>query len=374
MNTTQSAWLAGAAGLLEGWAKARQQKKAEEKEEQRFLQQLALKRLEDEEARAWKVANFQRQQEADVNRIAGMGAATYAQGPDGKWYMTEPKMNREDIEAAQQRVRGIGFPGSPVVPVTQNPDINVTGTPQAPIQGLGAAFGASEGEPDGGAGRIRLDLTPGASEAVVGRKNPRPGTGIKLQTGSGSSSGSADRQGLKIVNNAVADYEKIQTETDYTVKTLGDIISKVSGTRGGVLGAGAQKLSSWTGIGAKSRKFVQTEEVLNGLKGMAVQLLKPTFGGNISDGEREEVVKISGAADAMQPEQRVVAAKRMIEIANLAARRAYDKAMSLADNYGIDPKIKIRPKQVKQTADTPKTNATPKRKPTPEELRNKYDY
>jgi len=338
--------LSGVANFLQAYLQAKKETQKQKMDDARFNATLAAKRLEDQQAEQWKRTQFALDQEKAINQIAGMGREQFFTDPrTGQVTNQAPVMNPADIEAAQKRVRAL-LPGAQYGYTPNAPLLGLDTGPQQPVTNAatvvpsGAFPGLSTGAP---APTETLTVNPAPSTPETLRQFPRPGTGVKSTGNGGAGDGSsASPQQQRDVYKAVADYEKIQTESDYIISTLNNLQKLAPVARGGVGGAMAQKISSATGIGSDSESFKNTATLINGLKGMAVQLLKPTFGGNISDGEREEVMKISGALETMQPEERLAAMHRMTEIATLAAQRAKDVATSLSENNGVTVKWQDR--------------------------------
>lgn len=353
-STKEAIGVNALANFAKAFVDARSQRQQRAIDEDKFTRELASKRLEDEQALRYQRFQAELAAQKELRNVTQAGAMESIYDADRnltgyKQRGVDPSSvaaGQSEIEGILNRYRGvsnapIGLPG---LLTSENvvEDPYGTNTPSV-------LPGVSQGTPNAAGAPLEVNPVALPDYQTNRQTGLRPAESVKTTAAKDGSA--VNKQAIKDVNNAVADYEKIQTETDYSVETLNKIIDKIPGTRGGLAGAGMQAASSSFGIGSNTGTFVQTAEVLNALKGMAVQLLKPTFGGNISDGEREEVMKISGALTTMQPAERVVAANRMIEISELAARRAKDKAESLATNYGIEPKFKNR--SVKKTPKAP---------------------
>lgn len=89
-------------------------------------------------------------------------------------------------------------------------------------------------------------------------------------------------------------------------------------SRGGVFGAGIQRAGSMFGIGTDSEEFRNTTDVINTMQGLVSRILKSTFGGQLSDSEREYLNEVYGALPKLQPQERKIA---MQNVRNMLANK-----------------------------------------------------
>lgn len=159
--TREAMGLGALASFAQEFVKAKQAKAASKKEEERFAQELAAKRLELEKADAYKRAAFQLDQLQEANRLAGMGAQTVINDPvTGKQYFQAPKMKPEDVRAAQEQVLGISLPG--LAPATA-PVVEAYRRPQPPPELV--PMGQFPPRPGTGVGQPKIDGKSGPDKA-----------------------------------------------------------------------------------------------------------------------------------------------------------------------------------------------------------------
>lgn len=387
--------LSGVANFLQAYLQAKKDTQKQKREDERFNATLAAKRLEDQQAAEYKRYAAYNSLQDDLRRVSAdaQDRLTYdankqviSRAPP---LLTEEEKNlrsaqlQDTYQALFGQKNGIRYEDGRTGYAIQDPNLVAN---RAVFGDLGMAnrpaglFPLSPSQPAPTSATTpdatQTEPTTPQNQAYKTNTPPTPVAkeAIKGKAGDGAS---ASPQQERDVYKAVAEYEKIQTESDYVISTLSNLQKLAPVARGGMGGAVAQKFSSATGIGAETESFKNTAALINGLKGMAVQLLKPTFGGNISDGEREEVMKISGALETMQPEERQAAMSRMIEIATLAAQRAKDVAVSLSENVGVPVKWQDRTNRKPISATTSPGQTDPSQAPkklSAEELRKKYDF
>lgn len=100
-------------------------------------------------------------------------------------------------------------------------------------------------------------------------------------------------------------------------------------SRGGLLGSATQKIESKLDSDKPSEEFTNTADVINSLKGMVVSVLKSTFGGQLSDGEREYLNEVYGAVEGMSRAERKIAMDGVERTLRAAQKRASSKAAAV---------------------------------------------
>lgn len=119
-------------------------------------------------------------------------------------------------------------------------------------------------------------------------------------------------------------------------------------SRGGMVGSAKQRVSSALNIGQDKPEFTNTADTINSLRGLVAKVLKSTFGGQLSDSEREYLNGVYGAVEKYTPTERAIAItniKRMIQNKTNEARSVLKelggtpdagggKHSALLDKYG----------------------------------------
>jgi hypothetical protein len=76
---------------------------------------------------------------------------------------------------------------------------------------------------------------------------------------------------------------------------------------GGLAGQAQMKARRATGLGDESKKFKNTADVVNTMQSQVARVLKSTFGGQLSDGERQYLNEVYGALAGLSPTERDIA-------------------------------------------------------------------
>lgn len=109
-----------------------------------------------------------------------------------------------------------------------------------------------------------------------------------------------------------------------------DRISEINrGARGGMMGAGLQKVSSALNVG-QGETFQKTADVVNSLRGFVARVLKSTFGGQLSDSERAYLDSVYGAAEKFTQVEREIAIKNIRRMLESKAGEAEAKYQGLS--------------------------------------------
>jgi len=99
------------------------------------------------------------------------------------------------------------------------------------------------------------------------------------------------------------------------------VIELNKNSRGGIAGSASQRIRSGLNIG-QDEEFKNTADVINTMKGMVAKVLKSTFGGQLSDGERAYLNEVYGAVDSYSPTEREIAMNNVIRTISSKTREA----------------------------------------------------
>ena len=105
---------------------------------------------------------------------------------------------------------------------------------------------------------------------------------------------------------------------------------------GGLFGKVRQKVMSAANI--EDEKFRNTADVTNSLKNMVAKVLKSTFGGQLSDGERAYLNEVYGAAEGQSVAERRIA---MSNIKRMFENRVAEKEQKYNELGGVGGKATI---------------------------------
>ena len=112
-----------------------------------------------------------------------------------------------------------------------------------------------------------------------------------------------------------------------------DRISELNkNSRGGIIGGAIQKGSSALNIGQNAEAFKNTADVVNSLRSLVAKVLKSTFGGQLSDGERAYLDSVYGASASYTPTEREIAIKN---VKQMLTSRASEAEASLSELGGV---------------------------------------
>lgn len=156
----------------------------------------------------------------------------------------------------------------------------------------------------------------------------------------------------KEVTKLRVDIAKSRPEISSAVSELERIKALNQNSFSGGVGSKAFAAARATGVGADSEIFKNTADVSNTLKGLVAKTLKATFSGQLSDGERNYLNEVYGAADGMTKEERAIA---MVNIQNMLTEKLRSKESALNELTGNTPKeipdqkVRVRNKQTGQT-------------------------
>jgi uncharacterized protein YlaN (UPF0358 family) len=106
---------------------------------------------------------------------------------------------------------------------------------------------------------------------------------------------------------------------------------------GGGVGELQFKAIQAAGGGANDEKFQNTSKVINTMQGMVAKVLKSTFGGQLSDGERKYLNEVYGALPGMTKEQREIAMNQVKNTLEQAKRRQSAKVKAAGGTSTTQP-------------------------------------
>lgn len=132
-----------------------------------------------------------------------------------------------------------------------------------------------------------------------------------------------------IESKAAGESAEAQSIADNAIAELNRIRPLNETSRGGLLGRMAQRLESAADRDKPSTEFKNTADVINSLKGMVVSVLKSTFGGQLSDGEREYLNEVYGAVEGMSRSERKIAMDGVERTLRNAQKRAASKSAAV---------------------------------------------
>jgi hypothetical protein len=99
---------------------------------------------------------------------------------------------------------------------------------------------------------------------------------------------------------------------------------------GGAIGAVTQKAKSLLNMGEDDPKFQNTADVVNTMQAQVARVLKSTFGGQLSDGERAYLNEVYGALPNMSQTERDVAMRNVSGMLESRLRQASGKFSELS--------------------------------------------
>lgn len=124
---------------------------------------------------------------------------------------------------------------------------------------------------------------------------------------------------------------------------------------GGMAGAAVMKTKSALNTGEDDIKFKNTADVLNTMKAQVSRVLKSTFGGQLSDGERQYLNEVYGALDGMSQTERDIA---MTNVASMLRSKIAGSKQKLSELSGEDmpspaaPTSDVKKIRVKRLSDS----------------------
>lgn len=148
-------------------------------------------------------------------------------------------------------------------------------------------------------------------------------------SGGASSETTGPRGTFRDVAKAVAETSDARSIAESVTAELDRVDVLNQNSRGGLLGGAIQRGSSALNIGTDTPEFKNTADVINTLRGQVSKVLKSTFGGQLSDKERDYLDKVYGAAESMTPAERAIAIKNVKTMINDARIRAENKLSAL---------------------------------------------
>lgn len=115
------------------------------------------------------------------------------------------------------------------------------------------------------------------------------------------------------------------------IKTMGPELDRIKGlntkSRAGLIGEAKQRVSSALNVGQDDPEYKNTVETINSLQAMVAKVLKSTFGGQLSDGERNYLREVYGASARYTQKERDTAIETIRRMMTDASTQA-DSALS----------------------------------------------
>lgn len=138
------------------------------------------------------------------------------------------------------------------------------------------------------------------------------------------------RAPLKDVMKAKAAYAEEKALADSIVAEITRVEGLNANAYGGYGGAAQMKVRSGLNMGTDSPKFTNTADVLNTMQGQVAKVLKSTFGGQLSNEERNYLNQVYGALPQMSNQERAVAMKNVknMVMSKLASSEAKYNALA----------------------------------------------
>lgn len=151
--------------------------------------------------------------------------------------------------------------------------------------------------------------------------------------------GTPDKSMQRAITKAKVDLATTRPMVNAVVSEI-ERVEKLNATSyGGKAGKVAMAFSRETGIGDESAKFKNTADVVNTMQAQVAKVLKSTFGGQLSDGEREYLNGVYGALPGMNPKERAIAMKNvktMLSSRLDAAKSTLSELQTDAGGVGAD--------------------------------------
>jgi len=110
------------------------------------------------------------------------------------------------------------------------------------------------------------------------------------------------------------------------IQDITQAISLNKNSYGGKFGGMIMKGKSALNMGQNDEQFKNTATVVNSLKSQVSKVLKSTFGGQLSDSERQYLNEVYGAAEGMSQTEREIAMNNVIKMLQQKAQAAQSKA------------------------------------------------
>lgn len=324
MAANRDALMASILGeFAKGYASGRQRKQDLEREDEKFERELG--RLAAEKKAKEREAEFAayRGIQDDVRAVLQAGASQELKDPTGKVTgILGAKLSEQAVKDQEAALLGAfrkQYPQSHfITPATPSaPPGIVGGVKSTPKSGAPAGFG---------------------SPLAVN---------IKQNDAAGATGGSG---ALKDFAKELGTYEENMTLKEQRTAEIANLRALNQQSYGGLMGAAKVAYRSATNTGGDDPKYKNTVNVVNGLKNLVSNVLKGTFGAQLSDSERQYLNEVYGAAERFSQEEREIAMARVDQILEGKVSAQKDKVESLGRTYGITPQYKNRQAG---TAETP---------------------
>lgn len=183
------------------------------------------------------------------------------------------------------------------------------------------------------------DGTMTLEEAIEAKKSLIPQTTVLSPTGAPVATVQGKTTVLPQPNapmaKAIGEESDAATTADQVVSEMDRLLPLNTESRGGLFGRIAQRAESAMDPDKPSKKFDNTADVMNSLESMVAKMLKSTFGGQLSDGERTYLNKVYGALEGMSRKEREIAIKKVRQTAIDSSKRASNKVSALGGSPAV---------------------------------------
>jgi hypothetical protein len=126
----------------------------------------------------------------------------------------------------------------------------------------------------------------------------------------------ADRTMQTAVTKAKVQLAEDRPMVTQTLKEIDRVEKLNQDSYGGVGGGLVMKAKSALNMGTNDPKFINTTDVINTMQAQVAKILKSTFGGQLSDGERQYLNEVYGALPKLSQVERSVAMKNVKTMLN----------------------------------------------------------
>ena len=168
----------------------------------------------------------------------------------------------------------------------------------------------------------------------IGKWHPQQGL-LQSPDDPTASQGVPDKSMSREITKAKVSLAKTRPMVDSVISEIDRVQKLNENSYGGKIGALKVKAMSATELGTDSEKFKNTADAVNTMQSQVAKVLKSTFGGQLSDGEREYLNGVYGALPSLSRSERSIAMTNVKKM--LQAKLEGDAAtlQELLDDAGI---------------------------------------
>ena len=138
------------------------------------------------------------------------------------------------------------------------------------------------------------------------------------------------------ITKAKVDLAETKPMVDLVTSEIDRVQELNKNSYGGMIGGLTMKAKSAMNTGADDVKFKNTADVLNTMQAQVAKVLKSTFGGQLSDGERLYLNQVYGALPNMSQTERDIAMTNVKTMLTGRLRSSESKLQELNGQAGID--------------------------------------